>query len=64
MAAKAKGPRASVGLRIPVDLRSPLARAARSSGLSQNDYIVGLIATDLGRADLVQPIQEVLPDTA
>lgn len=63
MAARPKGPRESIGLRIPVALRPALADAAAARGQSQNDYIVGLIAAALDREDLIPPVQEVLPLT-
>lgn len=62
MAARRKGPRTSIGLRLPDPLLEPLAETAGISGLSQNDFIVRLVAEQLGRPDLMPPIQEVLPE--
>lgn len=55
-----KGPRTSVGLRVPNDLISPMSRklAQFDGELSQNDYVVGLIAADVGRPDLAPAGQE------
>lgn len=59
------GEREELKARVPKPLKEAAREAARRRGLSDNDYLMALIAADLGYDDLARLLnQEVLPISA
>jgi hypothetical protein len=57
-----KGDRLIVSARVPVELKHAAVETAKKFGLSENDYILSLVAAHTGLTHLAPNLaQEVLP---